>query len=108
MEMYKDHGDKFSAFTNAFRYVPDKHAPLKTNTIRGNHALFMTKSDYRSRLRSKYLKWSSRENFLVYKKAKTICNSLNKSTKEDYFAAILRKSFVSNETFWNTVKHPDK
>ena len=62
----------------------------------------------RSRLRSKYLKWSSRENFLVYKKAKTICNSLNKSTKEDYFAAILRKTFVSNKTFWNTVKHPDK
>ena len=46
MEMYKDHDDKFSAFTNAFRYVPDKHAPLKTKTIRGNHELFMTKSDY--------------------------------------------------------------
>ena len=44
--MYKDHDDKFSAFTNALRYVPDKHAPLKTKTIRDNHALFMTKSDY--------------------------------------------------------------
>ena len=27
--MYKDHNDKFSAFTNVFSYVLDKHAPLK-------------------------------------------------------------------------------
>ena len=29
--MYKDHNDKFSAFTNVFSYVHyvDKHAPLK-------------------------------------------------------------------------------
>ena len=75
--MYKDHNDKFSAFTNVFRYVLDKHAPLKTKTIRSNHAPFMIKNlreaiMNRSRLRSKYLKWPSRENFLVYKKAKTI------------------------------------
>ena len=34
-----------------------------------------------SRLKNKYLKWPSRENFLAYKKAKSICNSLNKKTK---------------------------
>ena len=83
VEMYKDHNDKFSAFTNVFRYVLDKHAPLKTKTIRGNHKPFMTKNlskaiINRSRLRSKYLKWSSRGDFLEYKKTKTLCNSLNK------------------------------
>ena len=92
-----------------FRYVLDKHTPLKTKTIRGNHAPFMTNNlskafMNRFRLRSKYLKWSSRENFLEYKKAKTICNSLNKSTKKTSFANISRKGFVSNKTFWNTVK----
>ena len=42
--MYKDHNDKFSTFTNVFRYVLDKHAPLKTKTIRGNHVPFMTET----------------------------------------------------------------
>ena len=51
----------------------------------GIHAPFMSKNfskaiTNRARLRSKYLKWPSRENFLEYKKAKTICNSLHKST----------------------------
>ena len=73
--MYKNHNDKFPAFANVFRYVLDKHAPLETKTIRGNHAPFMTKNlskaiMNRSRLRSKYLKWRSRENFLEYKKEK--------------------------------------
>ena len=71
-EMYKDHNDKFSAFANEFRYVLDKHVPLKTKTIRGNNAPFMIKKlskaiMNRSRLRSKYLKWPSGENFLEYK-----------------------------------------
>ena len=89
--MYKDHNDKFLAFTNVFRhvrYVLDKHAPLKN----------------RSRLRSKYMKWPFRDNFLAYKKTETICDSLNKSTKEHYFVFISRKGFVSNKTFWNEVK----
>ena len=108
-EMYKDHSDKFSAFTNVFRNVLDKYSPLKTKTISGNHAPFMTKNlskaiMNRCRLRSKYLKWPSRKTFLEYKKAKTICNSLNKSTKKAYFADISRKGFVSNKTFSNTVK----
>ena len=54
-------------------------------------------------MRSKYLKCPSRENFFEYKKAKTICNSLNKSIKKAYFADISRKGFVINKTFWNTV-----
>ena len=58
----------------------------------------------RSRLKLKYLKWPSRENFLEYKKTKTICNSLNKSTKKAYFADSSRKSFASNKTIWNTAK----
>ena len=70
--MYKAHNDKFSAFTNVFRYVLDKHAPLKTKTIGGSYAQFMTKNlskaiMNRSRLRSEYLKWPSGENFLEYK-----------------------------------------
>ena len=107
-EMYKGHDNKCSAFTNVFRNVLDKHAPVKPNTIRGNHAPFMTKNISRFRLRSKYLKWLSRENFVGYKKTKTICNSLNKSTKKAYFEDISIKAFVSNKTFWTFCTFPDK
>ena len=37
-----------------------------------------------SGFKNEYLKWASRENFLAYKKAKNICNSLNKKAKKDY------------------------
>ena len=55
--------------------VLDKHAPLKMKKLRGNQATFMTKELRkaimdRSRFKNKYLKWPTRENFLVYKKAK--------------------------------------
>ena len=69
---------------NVFRYVLDKHAPLKTKTIRGNQAPFMTKNlsnaiMNRSRLKGK-----------------------NYQPKKDLL--IFQKGFVSNKTFWNTVK----
>ena len=44
------------------------------------------------------------QNFLEHKKAKTICNSLNKSTKKPCVQDISRKGFVINKRFWNTVK----
>ena len=40
----ENHNDRFSTFTKVFRYVLDKHAPLKTKTIRDNHAPVMTKN----------------------------------------------------------------
>ena len=42
-----------------------------------------------SRLKNKYLKWPSRENFLAYKKVKNICNSLNNKLKKDLFKKII-------------------
>ena len=61
-EMYKIQNDMFTTFTDVFRSVIDKHAPLKTKTVRGNQIPFMTKALSKvtltkSRLRSKYNKW---------------------------------------------------
>ena len=80
-EMYKRENDMSTSFTNVVRFILDKHAPLKTKITRGNQAPFMTKSlskaiMTRSRLRSKYNKWPSRENFLAFKKAKNNCNNI--------------------------------
>ena len=60
--MYKIQNDMFTTFTDVFRSVIDKHAPLKTKIVRGNQVPFMTKALSkatltRSRLRSKYNKW---------------------------------------------------
>ena len=48
------------------------HAPLKSKKIRGNHAPFMSKElskaiISRSKLKNRYTKWPSRENFLAFK-----------------------------------------
>ena len=55
--------------------------------IRGNQGPFMTKQlsktiMNRSKLRNRYIKWPSRENFLDYKKPKSTCNNLNKNRKK--------------------------
>ena len=86
-KMYETQNDMFTTFTDVFRSVIDKHAPLKTKIIRGNQAPFMTKAlskaiMTRLRLRSKYNKWQSRENFLAFRKAKNYCNNRNEMTKK--------------------------
>ena len=58
----------------------------------------------RCKLRNRYIKWPTRENFLYYKKAKKTCNNLNKFAKKSYFDKITSKGFVSNKAFWKTVK----
>ena len=41
--MYKYSNDMYSAFSDVFRSVLDRHAPLKRKMIRGNQGPFMTK-----------------------------------------------------------------
>ena len=58
----------------------------------------------RSRLKNKYLKWPSHENVLAYKKAKNICNLLNKKATKDFFKKARSDGVISNTNFWSTVK----
>ena len=58
----------------------------------------------RSRLKNKYHKWPSRENYLAFKKAKNKCNSLNKKAKKKYFTDATKEGINSNKQFWDTVK----
>ena len=99
----------YSTFTKVFRLVLDKHAPLKVKKVRGNQGPFMTKElskaiMNKSKIRNKYQKWPSRENFLALKEAKKFCNKLTKSVKKAYFRKVTGKGFVNNKAFWNTVK----
>ena len=107
--MYKNNRDIFSAFTETFRNVFDKHVPLKTKRARGNQNPFMIKElrkgvMYKSKTRNKYIKWLSRENILVIKTAKYYCNNLTKTTKKNFFQRVTENGFVNNKKFRNTVK----
>ena len=59
---------------------------------------------YRSRFKNRYLKWPSRENFLVCKKAKNLSNSLNKKGKKTYFEKAAENGIMGSKRFWCTVK----
>ena len=76
-DMYKNNRDMFSAFTETFRRVLDKHAPLKTKRVRENQSPFMTKElrkavMNKSKTRNKYIKWPSKESFLAEKSKKLL------------------------------------
>ena len=45
----------------------------------------------KSRIKNKYLKWPSRENYLAYKKIKNKCNNLVKKSKKSFFKKMLVK-----------------
>ena len=99
----------YSNFTKVFRLVLDKYTPLKVKKVRENQGPFMTKElskaiMNKSKIRNKYQKWPSRENFLTLKEAKTFCNKLTKSVKRAYFRKATGKGFVNNKAFRNTVK----
>ena len=59
----------------------------------------------KSKTRNRYLKWSSRENFLAMKSAKNLCNNnLIKTNKKSYFQKVTQNGFANNKTFWNIIK----
>ena len=74
-EMYKYNNDIYSTFSDIFRSVLDRHAPLKWKMIRGNQGPFMTKQlnnaiMNRCKLRNRSIKSLSRGNVLDHKSRK--------------------------------------
>ena len=93
--MYRS-DDPYFKLTEIFSSILNKHALIKSKQIRGNQASFMNKSlskiiMQKSKVRNKYLKWPSRENFLKNK-----CNSLVRKSKKEYFQNV-SNAFVSNK-----------
>ena len=106
---FHQHEEAFAAFSLVFRDVVDRHAPLKQKMVRGNSAPFITKQLNeaimdRSRIKNRYLKCSSRENFLKLKKAERFCKNLHKKAKKQYFKSVSSKDREANKQFWDVVK----
>ena len=80
------HEEEFAAFSSVFRDVIDRHVPLKRKMVRRNNAPIMTKELNktimdRSRMKNRYLKWTSEKRFRV-KKAKRLCKNLTKKARK--------------------------
>ena len=58
----------------------------------------------KSNVKSSYVKWSLRENFIAYNKANNKCNSLTRKAKRKFFKEATKSGVMSNGTFWKTVK----
>ena len=100
--MYKSNNEMCSTFTKVFRLVLDKHEPLKVKKVKGNQGPFMTKElskaiMNKSKIKNKYQKWPSTENFLALKEAKKLCNKLTESGKKAYFYKVTGKGFANNK-----------
>ena len=101
--------DPYFKLTKIFSSHLNKHTTTKSKQIRGNQAPFMNKSlskiiMQKSKVRNKYLKWPSRENFLKYKKVKNKCNSLVRKSKKEYFQNVSNANSSHSKSFWNAVK----
>ena len=84
----------------------NKHAPLKTEIVRGNNVPFVNKilrKDIckRSALRNKFLKDSSESNWQKYRNQKNKC--VKKKIKE-HFKSIKRHGIMTNRKFWATIR----
>ena len=58
----------------------------------------------KSKTKYKYLNWSSRENFISYKRTKNKWNSLTKKTKRNFFKEAKKDGIMASKKFWRTGK----
>ena len=95
-----------------FRYFETKDFLYELeNKLRSkecNQAPFMIKElskaiMTRSRIKNKYNKWPSRENFLALKQIKNKCTNLTKTAKKQYFAKPAENQPLTNESFRNLI-----
>ena len=92
-----------------FQSVVNKHAPLKTEIVRGNNAPFVNKTlrkeiYKRSALRNKFLKNSSDSNWQKYGKLRNKCVNISKKCIKEHFKSIARHGIMTNGKFWAMIR----
>jgi hypothetical protein len=79
--------DSLTGFVTLFKSIVDRHAPIKKRTVRGNNKPFMNSElsnaiKHKSKIRNKYNKWRSRENYLEWQNIKKKCKFLTKKAEK--------------------------
>ena len=99
----------YSQFHEIFLKTLDAIAPIKKKILRFNHNPFMSKAlrkaiMVRSKLKNKYNKNRTGENWDSYKKQRNFCVNLLRKTKKDYFSDLNIKNITDNKAFWKNIK----
>ena len=93
------------SISKQFENVANRHAPMKSKIIRGNHAPFVTKQllkeiRYRSRLKHKYLKEKSIASKIAFKKQRNKCTKIKRESIKAYFKKVADRG---QKSFWKTI-----
>ena len=93
------------SFNKTFLKVLDKHAQKYIRASNSNYTIKALQKEimHRSRLRNKFLKERTNESKIVYNKQQSICVSLLRKTKRDYFAYLGTKIIKDNRKFLKTL-----
>ena len=104
-----DKDEAYDHFKEIFVSVVNKHAPLKTKFIRGNHAPFMNKElskaiMYRSKLRNIHNKKKTKETWEAFKRQQNKCVSIKHRNIRNHFKDLAKKHGANGKMFWTAVK----
>ena len=104
-----DKDEAHDHFKEIFVSVVNKHAPLKTKFIRGNHAPFMNKElskaiMYRSKLRNIYNKKKTNEAWEAFKRQRNKCVSLKRRNIRNYFKNLAKNYGTNGKMFWTAIR----
>ena len=99
----------FNLFNSTVKDILNKQAPLKQKYLRDNDAPFMSKNlrkaiMKRSRLKNRFNKNRTDENWLAYKTQRNLCVKILRENKTSYYAKIDTKAVCDNKRFWKVVK----
>ena len=91
----------------SFKNVLNKHAPMKSKSVRANNSPFMnktlSKAMTRSRLKNKFQNNPTNENKSNYNRQHN-CVNLNKKIKKAYYSNLNIKD-INDKKFWDVIKH---
>ena len=99
----------YSAFQNCFEKVLDKHAPMKKKYARANDGPFMNRvlrkaTMLRSRLKNRYNKSSTAENWEAFRRQRNLCVKLFRNEKKNFYKNLNISDITDNKKFWRTVR----
>ena len=107
-ETFKTSNNNYGAFEDIFLKVLEKHAPLKTKILRGNHVPYMNKvlrkaMMRRTQLQNKFYKTRTHEDLITFKKQRNFVSRLYKKQRKKYFNQMDINNFIDNKKFWRTI-----
>ena len=94
-------------YQDLYMEVLNRHASLKKKTVRANQVPYMTLRKaivMRSKLENSFLKNSSLENKITYKKQKNLCSKLYKKERKNCYCNLNPRCITDNKLFWKTIK----